>query len=139
MKKQYLPSLIILLCIFSCNAQTTNLANKTIVIEGEIKDTIICFKKNSSDTFLIYREVDIIENTNVDTLLLGFSIIPPKFTGKIRFIQQGLDETQAAYIHGQKELSTENPASFSHLFFLSKFGNRIDNRISRIKIMVKLK
>lgn len=61
-------------------------------------DSVITIRSEKKDSLRIFRRIEVIENHNLDTILLGYSIIPPKYTGIIYFTQSSLDKTQAVYI-----------------------------------------
>ena len=76
--------------IFSCNqdSRTQNI----LKIEGN-NDT--CYTLTDS----VKRQVDIIENTLEDTILLGFGVVPPKYIGKFNYL--GVDGKTDALIYPQ--------------------------------------
>jgi len=123
--------------IMSCN--NVNLQTKEIILKDLKKDSVIFFLKSKDDTFSIFREIEIFQNENKDSIILGYSIIPPKFTGKIMFIQNNLDPTSASYIARKKKLGINNPASYSKLFTIGLWNHKYDIGFEKIGLRVKLK
>ena len=121
----------------SCN--NVNLQTKEIILKDLKKDSVIFFLKSKDDTLSILREVEIFQNENKDTIILGYSIIPPRFTGKIRFIQNNLDPTSAAYIARKKKLDINDPVSYSKLFTIGLWNDKHDRDFEKIGLRVKLK
>ncbi len=100
-------------------------------------DSVITFLSNKHDTLKFYRCIDIVENLNDDTLLLGYAIVPSKFLGKITFIQDGLDSTQATYIDNSKYLDHNDTMFYAKLFSLQVFKNK-KLPIKKLRIKVKI-
>ena len=129
-----IPIFFSVLLLF-CREPSSNLLEKVITLNNISLDTTITFKNNVKDSLLIFREIEILENNNDDTLLLGYSIIHPKYIGKLRFIQCDMDKSNAAYL--PKELDTKNLNNYSKLFTLT-FHNKKENNTKKIKLL-KLK
>jgi hypothetical protein len=124
----------------SCKAQTNdNLESRDIILKDLTKDSVLIFLKNTNDTLSILREVEIFQNDNKDTIILGYSIIPPKFTGKIWFIQDNLNPSSAVYLDRTKELDINDPVSFSKLFTIGLWNHKYDKGFEKIGIRVRLK
>lgn len=124
----------------SCNAQTKeNLESKDVILKDLTKDSVIVFFKGKSDTLSIYREVEILHNENKDTIILGYSIIPPGFTGKVWFIQDNLDPSSAVYLDRTKELDIKDPISFSKLFTIGLWNHKYERGFEKIGIRLRLK
>lgn len=74
-----------------CNAQlTTNskLNYREIILKEFRNDTCLIIKSSTGDSLSFYREFDIIENTFEDTIVIGYGVIPPRFTGHNLFYSQ---------------------------------------------------
>jgi len=86
MKK--IPIFLLVALILSCksNPKTSNVFK----IEGS-KDS--CYKFTDS----VKRQVEIIENTLQDTVLLGFTVVPPKYVGNFNYL--GIDGRNDAVIY----------------------------------------
>lgn len=124
----------------SCNAQTNkSLESRDVILENLKKDSVILFFGSSNDTLSILREVEIFQNDNTDTIILGYSIIPPKFTGKIWFIQDNLDPSSAVYLDRTKELDINDPISFSKLFTLGLWNHKYERGFKKIGLRLSLK
>jgi hypothetical protein len=135
--------MILILC--SCKAQTKDAQNKdslearVITLDGLTKDSIVVLLNAQNDTLNIFREIDIIENRNTDTLLLGYSIIHPGYVGKIWFIQSGLDKAGGVYLDKSQPLDPSDPVSFSKLFTIGVLKQRYDNGFKKIAIKLRVK
>ena len=136
-----LLTFLLLLPIFiSCNAQTNKtLESREITLNGLTKDSVVLFLTTGNDTLDIFREIEIIENDNKDTIILGYSIIPPAFVGKIWFAQINLDKSSAAYLENSKELDPSKPHSYSKLFTIGLWKQNYDRGFKKITLKLKLK
>ncbi|HYF30628.1 MAG TPA: hypothetical protein VD993_05885 [Chitinophagaceae bacterium] len=100
----------------SCKTQTKDiLETREIPLNGLTKDSVIIFLTAENDTFGIYREIDILENENTDTLVLGYGVIAPGQLGKVWFIQTNLDPSAAAYLEPALGLPRSKPWSYAQL------------------------
>lgn len=133
--------MVLVLC--SCNAQTRDLTDsmdiKVITVDGLQRDSIVALLTPQRDTLNIFREIEILENHNTDTLLLGYSIIHPGYTGKIWFIQSGLDKAGGVYLDKSQPLDPTDPVSFSKLFTIRLWNRRYENGFKKIVLRVRVK
>lgn len=130
--------MILTLC--SCKAQTKDsLETRLITLDGLTKDSVVALLTPQKDTLNIFREIEIIENHNTDTLLLGYSIVHPGYVGKIWFIQSGLDKAGGVYLDKSQPLDTSDPVSFSKLFTVGILKQRYDKGFKRIVLRLKVK
>jgi len=137
---RYMILLSLIYNFFSCTAQTNKkLELRDIILNDLKKDTIITFINSQNDTTAIFREVEIYYNENEDTVILGYSLIPPRFTGKVRFIQHNLDQSSAVYLDRTKELDTNNLVSFAKLFTIGLWNKKYDRGFKKIGLKVKIK
>src|SRR5687767_5445826 len=91
--------LFLLIFLPGCKNQAAHPTEvREVVFEGITGDSVIVFRGGKKDTLNIYREVEIVENKNTDTVLLGYSVIPPGFKGDIIFTQDGLSNSSAVYL-----------------------------------------
>ena len=128
---RYMILLSIIYIFFSCNAQTNKkLELRDIILNDLKKDTVITFINSQNDTTAIFREVEIYYNENEDTVILGYSLIPPRFTGKVWFIQNNLDQSSAVYLDRTKDLDTNNLVSFAKLFTIGLWNKKYKKRES---------
>lgn len=133
--------MVLILC--SCNAQTRDLTDsmniKVITLDGLRSDSIVALLTAQRDTLNIFREIEIIENQNTDTLLLGYSIIRPGYIGKIWFIQSGLDRAGGVYLDKSQPLDPSDPVSFAKLFTIGVLKQRYENGFKKIVIRLRVK
>jgi hypothetical protein len=124
---------------FSCETkQKVTLETRQITINNLTKDSIIVFLTATKDTLGIYREVEITENENTDTLSLGFGIIHPGYVGKMWFIQTDLNPSNAAYLERAVGLPPDQPWSYGKLFTIGMDNQKNYSRGFK-KITVRLK
>ena len=130
--------MVLILC--SCKAQTKDsLEARFITLDGLTKDSIVVLLNAQNDTLNIFREIEIIENRNTDTLLLGYSIIHPGYVGKIWFIQSGLDKAGGVYLDQSQPLDPSDPVSFSKLFTIRLWNRHYNNGFKKITLGVRVK
>jgi hypothetical protein len=138
-----LPIALMVLILGSCNAQTKDLTDsldvRVITLDGLQKDSIVALLTAQRDTLNIFREIEVIENQNTDTLLLGYSIIHPGYTGKIWFIQSGLDRAGGVYLDKSQPLDPSDPVSFAKLFTIGVLKQRYENGFKKIVIKLQVK
>lgn len=131
--------LLLILIFLSCEPQPkVTLETREIELNGLTKDSSIVFLKGN-DTLKIYREIEITENQNTDTLSLGYVIIQPREIGKIWFIQTNLDPSRAAYLDDFAELDPTKPWSYAQLFTIGLDNHKYERGFKKIKIRLKLK
>ena len=132
-------TLLLLPILFSCQSQTkVVLEPREITLDGLTKDSVIVFLRGN-DTLNIYREVEIIENENKDTLALGYTTIRPGFIGKIWFAQIDLNKSNAEYLDDFGKLDPSKPWSFSKLFTIGLANQSYNGEFKRITLKLKLK
>lgn len=136
---RYLFFLLSASIFLSCKAQPKKILEiKEVMLKDLTKDTVIVFLKGGNDTLNIFREIEILNNDNKDTIILGYSIIPPKFTGKIWFIQNSLDKSSAVYLDRSKDLDLTDPFSYSKLFTIGLWNQKYDRGFEKIVFKLKL-
>lgn len=124
----------------ACNGkQNKSLDSREVILENLQKDSVIFFLGTSMDTLSIFREVEIFHNDNLDTIMLGYSTIPPAFTGKIWFIQDNLDTSSGVYLEDTKELDLNNPVSYSKLFTIGLVNQKYEKGFKKIGLKLRLK
>jgi hypothetical protein len=70
--------------MFSCN-QHENKSVKTLKIDTEGSKRCFVFKNRNGDTIKFNRKISIKKNTINDTIILGNSVLAPKFTGGFEY------------------------------------------------------
>jgi hypothetical protein len=131
---------LMLLILYSCKAQSKDsLEARQITLTGLTRDSVVVLLTPQRDTLDIFREIEIIENDNTDTLLLGYSIIHPRYVGKIWFIQSGLDRAGGVYLDQSQPLDPSDPVSFSKLFTIRLWNRHYNNGFKKITLGVRVK
>jgi hypothetical protein len=129
-----------ILAFMACNSQQhISLESREVILENLQKDSVIFFLGDSMDTLSILREVEIFHNDNLDTIMLGYGIIPPAFTGKIWFAQDNLDPSSAVYLENTKELDLNKPVSYSKLFTIGLVNQKYERGFKKVGLRLHLK
>ncbi len=116
-----------LFILISCN--TFSQEEKYGFIEiAELSDSCYVVKSNGNKV-KAKREVYISENTATDTFLLGFSVVPPGFTGYLVYLQEDTLTTRSFYINEE----SKNDLPKTEMFCTHLYQNR------NIKGKVRLK
>lgn len=133
-------SLSALFLFTSCKGQEKlSSEEREVVLNGFTKDSVIVFYNTTGDTMDIFRKIEIIENRNFDTLVLGHSVILPRYTGSLFFIEQGMDASKAAYIDKAAGSDTSLKTSYSKLFSVALLNKKNLSPLQYLKIKVRLK
>lgn len=85
MKNVFIIISIILLSI-SCDESKTEYI-EVVKIDSLISKKCFFFESKNSDTLKFVRNIEILENTIDDTLLLGNAILAPRYLGEFEYIQ----------------------------------------------------
>lgn len=94
----YLSCLIAIITVISCTNFKSNKNNEhELTLFNNFRDTCIYFIEHNKDTISIIRELEIIENTMSDTILLGNSCVRPFQTGYIFMGQVSTNRDAALY------------------------------------------
>lgn len=65
----------------------------------------------------VSRKVIILENTLTDTILLGFTIVSPKYTGEVIYLQQDTVTSRSLYyVNGDSEVLPKTNKLCLHLY-----------------------
>lgn len=134
--------LFISLLLFNicCNIQSSTKFEEKEIVFNKIKgDSIIVFHKNNGDTMSIFRKIEVLENDNTDTIIIGHTIIPPNFKGDIYFIQNGLDKSSAVYIDRVEDLDPNSTASYAKLFTIGIWKKDSIKLFQRLRVRLRLK
>lgn len=97
------------------------------------------FQNNDGDTLDIFRKIEILENDNTGTIILGYSIIPPNFKGDLYFIQNGLNKSSSVYIDRSANLDPNSPDSYAKLFTIGIWKKDTNKLIQRLRVRIRLK
>ena len=126
--------------LISCRSQTSSHSEEKEIVFDKIKgDSIVVFYGSNKDTLGIFRKIEIIENNNTDTVILGYAIIPPHFKGDLYFIQNGLDKSRAVYLDRGMTLDPDSLTSYAKLFTIGLWGKGQDVMLKRLKIKIIVK
>lgn len=87
----------------------------------------------------IFRKIEVLENDNTDTIILGYSIIPPNFKGHIYFAQNGLDKSSSVYIDRSVDLDPNSPDSYAKIFTIGIWKKDSNKLFQRLRVRIKLK
>jgi hypothetical protein len=134
--------LIISLVLFNifCNFQSPIKFEEKEIVFNKIKgDSIFVLRKNNGDTMSIFRKIEVLENDNTDTIILGHSIIPPNFKGHIYFAQNGLDKSSSVYIDRSADVDPHSPDSYAKLFTIGIWKKDSNKLFQRLRVKLKLK
>lgn len=134
-----LTFLLLISFLFSCETKPkVVLETKEITLYNLTKDSIIVFLTATNDTLGIYREIEILENENTDTLSLGYGIVHPGYVGKIWNSQTNLDQSTVAYIVKARGLDPSKTRSYAQLFQIGLWKKNYDRGFKKITLKLKL-
>ena len=126
--------------IIGCNLKSHIKFEEKELVFNKIKgDSIIVFQKNNGDTIDIFRKIEVLENDNTDTIILGHSIIPPNFKGDLYFIQNGLEKSSSVYIDRLANLDPNSPDSYAKLFTIGIWKKDPNKLLQRLRVRLRLK
>lgn len=126
--------------IISCHNPTSqHFEEREVIFEGFTGDSVVVFYGNNNDTLNIFRQVEIVENLNNDTINLGYGISPPGYTGYIYFIQDGLDSSKAVYLESNANPDANRSDSYAKMFTLRLWNPKPPAVFKRLVVRVKLK
>lgn len=133
-------SIPLFFAIISCRSQSSAFSKEKEIVFDNIKgDSIVVFYCNNRDTLSIFRKIEVLENDNTDTVILGYAIIPPNFKGEIYFIQNGLDKSRAVNIDKGIALDPNSTASYAKLFTIGLWTKEPNKLLRRLKVKIWLK
>jgi hypothetical protein len=107
----------IFLIFFSIGCRESRRDAHTGIIEIEPKQDSCYTLKENGQIMQVSRRFIILENTLTDTILLGFTIVSPKYTGEVIYLQQDTVTSRSlSYLNGDSEVLPKTNKLCLHLY-----------------------